>query len=182
MWIFLWWGSLQVLLSHIKSQDSHLRWVYLFALYEQSVTLDCRAVKNGEISAGVRSLLFHLALVMADTGLVPALSLPQKDHAEGWTFAFHTCQHVHTSVLYFRIGPVQWGLSAFQGRLVEDTLWNPDLPSCSSKDCCNSCNPNSSCIPCKKKIKASSLDRYSLNSFRREKKMVKMFWGEKKAK
>jgi len=34
-----------------------------------------RAVKNGEITAGVRSLLFHLALAMDDTGLVPALAL-----------------------------------------------------------------------------------------------------------
>lgn len=32
-------------------------------------------MENGEISAGVRSLHFHLALVAADAGLAPALSL-----------------------------------------------------------------------------------------------------------
>lgn len=62
-------------LFHVKSQNRYLDAVHLFALSHQNVTLGWRAVKNGEVSAGVWSLLFQLALVVADTGLVPALAL-----------------------------------------------------------------------------------------------------------
>lgn len=58
-----------------------------------------------------------------------------------------------------RLGPVQWGPSVFQGRLVEEMVRNPALPSHPSKDCCNICNPNSSCVLCKNKIKVDGFAR-----------------------
>lgn len=88
----------------------------------------------------------------------PQFYLPQEDHAEVWTLAQHPCQQVHTAVLYFRVqgavgsssvGPVHVSGETGEGDALKSSSSFPSI-----KDCCSSCNTNSSCILCEKKIKA----------------------------
>lgn len=93
---------------------------------------------------GGPSLLFHLALIVADAGPGSVCQRRMMQRCEALPSIPASMYTQLGFTLGFK-GQVQWGLSMFQGRPVEDTLQNPALPSHPSKDCFNRSNPNSSC-------------------------------------